>query len=215
MVVEGKDEISLRRFKWLLKQRGYRFWPEDRLEEVIQVRGTRPDFYVRMPWCDFLAEVESFEKSSVVDLNPNRVFTVNPKDLVKRISGACKEAARQLKPYANLGLPMVIVLDNWRQIGIPLDPLHLVQLFGMIEFRVPVSPEDGVIQRPYLVHGKSRRFSPEQHCHISAVVVPVPLVRYLEDDFTEERPMRVRVLHNPFANVPLPREVFWARRILW
>jgi len=34
------------------------------------------------------------------------------KDLIKRISGVCKEAARQLKPYANLGLPTVVVLDS-------------------------------------------------------------------------------------------------------
>ena len=28
------------------------------------------------------------------------------------------------------------------------------------------------------------------------------------DDFSVERPMKVRIVHNPHASVPLPREVF-------
>lgn len=210
-MVKQRDEVSLRMFKWLLKQRGYQFWDENSLKNQnrIPLRTTRPDFYVTTFWCDFLAEVESFEKPSILDLNPNRVGTINPKDLLKRIAGAIKKAARQLKPYADLNLPMIVVLDNCRQVGIPLSPKDLIQLYGLFEFRgEEYNPEKGAIKRIRLFHGGKRQLGPNLHPYVSAVIVQIPIERYCNDDFSIERRMRARVLHNPYATTPLPCKVF-------
>ncbi|OPX84594.1 MAG: hypothetical protein A4E53_03852 [Pelotomaculum sp. PtaB.Bin104] len=211
MLKKLKDKISLQGFEWLLKQRGYQYWQEDELEKVIAVRGTHPDFYVKTPQCEFLAEVKSFEAPSVIDEAVNRgikVGVVEPKDLLKRLSGACKEAARQLKPYADLNLPMIIVLDNWRRVRIPLNPQYLIQLFGVIEFRGECNPKKGITERIRPFHGGKRQLGPNLHSYVSAVVVQIPTERYIDDDFNIERQMRVRILHNPYAKVSLHPEVF-------
>jgi hypothetical protein len=47
--------------------------------------------------------------------------------------------------------------------------------------------------------------------YISAVIVNEPANRDdfdRADDFTKERPMRARVIHHPFAIMPLPLSVF-------
>ena len=47
-----------------------------------------------------------------------------------------------------------------------------------------------------------------QHTYVSAVAVNISTVNYLDDDMSEERPMPVRVLHNPFADCAFPKEIF-------
>lgn len=208
-----KDEISLRRFKWLLRQRGYQFWDENSLEKKIQVRSRRPDFYVETPWCDFIAEVKSFEKPSVLRKINNRVGVLGPEEfekLIRRISNPCQKAAAQLAPYADLGLPMIIVFDNWQQVGIPLTPLFLIQFFfGVFELRARYNLEKGIVEQIGLIHSeRNKQLKQDFRSYVSAVVVPIPQVRYENDDFTVERPMNVRVLRNPFAAVPWPDKIF-------
>ncbi len=57
--MKQRDEVSLWMFKWLLRQRGYKFWDKNSLQNQkrVPLRTTRSDFYVTTPWCDFLAEV--------------------------------------------------------------------------------------------------------------------------------------------------------------
>ena len=58
--MEAIEDVAERRFAWLVTQRGCTFVREHELETVIEVRGPRPDFYVRSPAGPFLAEVKAF-----------------------------------------------------------------------------------------------------------------------------------------------------------
>ena len=61
-----------------------------------------------------------------------------------------------------------------------------------------------------LGYGGGRTLGDDHGTYVSAILVIEPLERGLEDDFAYERPMCVRVLHNPDATVPLPRTIFAA-----
>lgn len=203
--------MSIRRFEWLLQQRGYTWCKEDRIYEVLCVTGKKPDFYVRTPHCSFLAELKSFREPSVLDRAIDlgqRVGVVDPGALQKRVNERVHEAARQLKPYSIYGIAMVVVLDNWRQVRLPLDARALIGLFGQLEFRGWYRPEEGKIEDLQLAHGGSRVLTDQVHRHVSAVLVNTGELRYPDDDMSEERPMWATILFNPFAAVPLPKEVF-------
>lgn len=112
--------------------------------------------------------------------------------------------------YRDLKLPLVVALDNWRQVGVPLDRLDLVHLFGLVEVRGFL---DTHTAQPKDVHWAHRdddgsSLAPGRSDYISAVAVPWPDRRVPNDDFSVERPMYVRVIHNPFATVQLPLPVF-------
>jgi hypothetical protein len=63
--------------------------------------------------------------------------------LQKRANRLVRDAAEQLLPYADLGLPMVIGLDNYRQKGSSLDERTLGGLFGELQVHIRVDPTTG------------------------------------------------------------------------
>jgi hypothetical protein len=200
------EDVAERRFTWLARQRGCTYVREDKLEAVITLRGTRPDFYVRSHAGPFLAEVKAFEKPGPLD-TIDRIGSRSMAVMLKPISAAIDEARRQLRPYRDGRLPMIVVLDPWRQRGIDLSNEVLIQVFGELSFVVPVA-RDGPRGEVSLAHGGGRTIGEDAGTYISAVVVNIARRRDSIDDFTEERPMRARVVHNPFASVPLPTSIF-------
>lgn len=201
-------DVAERRFSWLLTQRGCTFVREQELEKVLEVLGPRPDFFVRSPAGSFIAEVKAFREPGPLDRRSGRVFSVGVGEMLKRLSSAVDEARRQLRAYRDLAIPRVVVLDNWRQIGLDLDDVMLVQLFGELKFVVPVSMTGGRAGKTHLAYGGGRTLGNEHGTYVSAVIVTEPLERGLRDDFTVERPMRARVLHNPHATTGLQRSIF-------
>ncbi len=201
------EDVAERRFAWLVTQRGCTFVREHELEAAIKVCGPRPDFYVRSPAGPFIAEVKAFEKAGPLE-RKGRVFSVGTEQLLRPISGAIHEARRQLRAYRHLAIPRVIVLDNWRQVGLDLDDVVLLQLFGQLHFVVPVSTTGGPSGATGLEYGGGRTLGDDAGTYVSAVLVTVPLQRDARDEFSVERPMRARVVHNPYATVPLPRSIF-------
>jgi hypothetical protein len=181
------DRESLQRFTWLLNQRAYRFWPEDKLDEVISVRRKKPDFYVRTASGDLLVEVESFvERLS----RPAQAMAVNPEREWRRIQGAVRHGAQQLGDYKDLNLPMMVVVDNWRRVGVPTD---VGTLWGAL------FTAQG--QSQPLLNSKNKRY-------VSAVAWNLPKARTLDDTMTNERPMYLVVLHNPYADISFCRSFF-------
>jgi hypothetical protein len=205
-------DTAEKRFSWLVRQRGYRFWYEDRLEEKIEVRGRRPDFYVETPFGDFLAEIESFKAPGPYEQMRNRVGVISSKAVPNRMRTAVRHAAAQLKPYADLAIPLVVVLDNWRQVGILLKPIQLVQVFGNVVFRAPVLDGGSRLGEVHKFHDGNRCLTDQHRTYVSAVAVNIPSERYNDvdapDDMSRERPMNLRVLHNPYATCPLPVRIF-------
>ena len=208
-------DIAERRCAWLLKQREFTFWRESELEQKIEVRGTRPDFYVEtLRQGAFLVEVESFERPGPFQIGSVGGRAVDGDRISKRIRTAVRNATKQLRSYRDLGIPMLIMLDNWRMVGIPSNIIDLrIALFGTPEFRVPIDLCGGRedVKEAYWHHGGGQVFNERESLYISAVAWNLPKFRFDDDSMTEERPMNLRVVHNPYATVPLPIEVFNSR----
>lgn len=185
------------RFCWLLEQRGYNnYWPEEKLEERIKVRKKRPDFYVETSVSKFLVEVKSLEKPGPGQLRKDKGGTFPIPLLLNRLANLVYEAAKQLRPYKSEKWPCLIVIDNWRQVIIPTAFLTLKQLF---------------IDRQYQEDTrKYHRLSKDWHTYISAIAVNLSKEKFRPLDDKEERPMRVRIVHNPYADdtIKLPIEIF-------
>ena len=199
-------DFANERFRWLLTQRGYRYWTEDNLDEVILVRGKRPDFYVKTPHGDFLAEVKSFEKESPLRFL-RQAMAYNQRSILKRIRKKVNDAAEQLRPYQIVGIPLLIVLDNWRRVGIPSNITDLLDaLFGEQQLWVPISSsaDAGPVQWH---HAHGRVLSPDYKLYVSAVAWNLPRNPSAEPPNCESD-MYVRMVHNPFGIAHFPKEIF-------
>src|SRR3990172_4869582 len=138
------DEISIRRCNWLLKQRGFRSWRETEMGQVLPLQETNPDFLVETAaGIRFLMELKSFEKDTILRTIQARTFSLGHMTLQKRANRLVRDAAEQLLPYAGTNLPMVIALDNYRQVGISLDKHTLSSLFGELEALITIDLETG------------------------------------------------------------------------
>jgi len=210
------DEISNRRCTWLLKQRGFRYWRERDIGQVLPLLATNPDFLVETPaLVRFFLELKSLEQDTLLDrIDPTvRTFSIDPMSLQKRANRLVRDAANQLLPYAGNGLPMVIALDNYRQKGISLDEHTLGGLFGELQVQIRMDPITGrSIDECWVRADDGSPLADGRNRHVSAVAALIPVERFdtfeKEDDFSVERKMKVRILYNPDAAVPVPRYVF-------
>jgi len=199
-------DLGKERFAWLLRQRGIPFWDEDSLESRIEIREEkRPDFYAEPEGQrPILVEVKGLHAIR------SRILAVDPVQNLKRLHGPVGLAAKQLKPYRVLRIPMIVAVDNARRVGVSLAKIDLIHLLGVPEIRVPLNVTTGAkADRAHLHHGPGQILSPTERQYISAVAVNLPKrgFEYIEE-IEQERPMRLRVLHNPYADVQLPLSVF-------
>jgi hypothetical protein len=210
------DETSNRRCRWLLDQRGFRYWQEDEIGQVLTLQGTRPDFLVETPVpIRFLLELKSFEQDTLLDrIDPSiTTFSLDPMSLQKRANRLVRDAAAQLRPYAATGLPMLVMLDNYRQKGISLDEHTLGGLFGDLQIHFQVDPTTGRgVDGGWVRAEEGSPLAGGLNRHVSAVAVLIPVTRFdtlsQDDDFSVERPMKIRIVYNDGATVPFPRDVF-------
>ena len=191
------DADSTDRFVCLLEQRGCQFWDEDHLDEVLTVRGKRPDFYVRTKEkLDFLVEVESFARESFSRraLRQNQVmFGLAERDW-RQIRHAAKRAANQLRPYQSLKIPMLIVLDDLTM-GIPKNVAHLrFALLGHPELHLQINTQGRSVGSQALHHGSGQFFNEREKRYVSAVAWNLQT--------------HLRIVHNPWAIVRLPTGTF-------
>lgn len=202
-------DFSEIRFEWLMEQRGFPFWTEDKLEEVLEVKGKRPDFaFQAAAGVLILAEIKSFTPSAR-QLPRGRIGAVSMEALMTAPKLAVRHAAKQLRPYKDLRIPLVVVLDNWRQLGVVLDWPVLIQLLGEATVRMLVERDTGTAKDVHWAPGGGQVLHPEQKTYVSAVLVNLRTSpAYTEKNRDRECQMRVRVLYNPFAAVELPTDVF-------
>jgi hypothetical protein len=199
------------RFGWLLKQRCYQYVDEDHLGERIEVQSTRPDYYVETPdGTEFLVEVESFDKGHELDMRPGFRQVGNYDAVLGRIRTAIKHAAKQLRAYQKLGMPLLIVLDNYRNVPLLVGDSHMSEaLFGRVVFAFKVlSTGARFLDEPSSYHGKGQVFNDREKRYISAVALNLRKAKYTYNTTDSEVLMRLRVFHNPFASKPLPLSLF-------
>ena len=210
------DEISNRRCRWLLRQRGFRFWQETEIGTVLPLRATNPDFVAETPMgLRFFLELKSFEKDTILDrMDPSiRTFSLGHMTIQRRVNRLVRDAAEQLLPYADAGLPMVVGLDNYRQKGVGLDKHSLRSLFGELVVQIETDSTTGAPLSEAWVHrDDGSPLAGGRNRHVSAILVVIPTERFAtldkDDDFAVERKMKVRIHHNPDALVPLPTNIF-------
>ena len=178
--------------------------------------GTNPDFLVETPVpVRFFLELKSFEQDTLLDRIDSsvRTFSIGIMSLQKRANRLVRDAAEQLLPYADSGLPMIIVLDNYRQKGISLDHHTLGGLFGELQVQIRINPATGEnLGEAWVRSDDGSPLAGGRNRHVSAVAALIAGERFDTfdkiDDFSIERKMKVRILYNPDAAVPLPRDVF-------
>ncbi len=199
------------RFTWLLRQRSIPFCDEANLEQRIEVKGKRPDFYAEpRESSPFFAEIKELQKQGPLRRVMAAAWAPDPYQNLNRLREPVEIASKQLKPYEKLRIAMLVVFDNARQVGVSLGSIDLLQLLGMSEYRVLINATTGEKVGPAKLHSGSKQvLTPDRRRYISAIAVNLPKQghQYMEPTETE-RPMRLRILHNPYASVSLPLGIF-------
>jgi len=196
-------------FRTLLDERKISYWPEERLHEVIEPQNTKPDFFCKTRCgLSFLCEVESFERD--VDLPPGTgLAQFDPSNMFKRLCGAAQRAGKQLKPYEHKGFPLVVALDNWRMIAIDSGRYSLARVFGETQFVInpPPSADSSSIEISSTRAELAGSMKTYMSC-VSAVLWNLPQHGYSDRTGVKPISRRVRVMHNPEATTPFPRQIF-------
>jgi hypothetical protein len=204
------QDLGERRFEWLLRQRGIDYVNEDELEQRIEVRGRRPDYYAWTPSISFLTEVKTLTAAGPFDGSGLVVISVDHSRLTKRLSEPFRVAAEdQLKPYQDLGIPMLVIFDNHKRVGVGTSHHDLIHLFGEPEIHILLDITTGETGDPFFRHGRNQALSAKSKTYISAIGVNLPKQAHVHREPVDaERPMRIQLVHNPFATVPFPMNVF-------
>jgi hypothetical protein len=203
-----KRNIGEIRFEWLLCQRGCSFVDEHNLEKKISVKSNRPDFFAWKGNISFLAEIKEFESAGPLD-NRTRCGAVAVNDILDRLRRSLDEASRQLKPYKDLKVARIVVFDNNQQVGVPTSPLEIIQLFGTINRRLNINQYNEKLEDEGWKHGPRQIITRDRKQYISAVAVNLPKTSHTYcDQVNIERPMRLQIIHNPYAIYPLDKRLF-------
>jgi hypothetical protein len=182
---------------------------------VLRLKQSRPDFLVETPsGTRFFLEMKSFEKDTVLHHIEATTFSLGHMTLQRRVNRLVRDAADQLQEYAAYGLPCLVALDNYRQKGVHLDEHGLRSVFGELQIVQTVETATGsVVDARWEPKDDNSPLYGGRNRHVRAVMAIIPTVRYdnfdgTVDDFSVERPMKVRIMRNRFATVPLPGDVF-------
>ena len=202
------QNLSETRFEWLLTQRNFLFVDENNLEQKIVVKGKRPDYYAWKGETAILAEIKEFNDAGPFDSSQQR-GSGQVDDIINRFREPLSTAADQLKPYKELELATIVVFDNHQRVGLPTRPLELIQLFGTIQHCIIYNKENGHAEDQGWLHGPRQILTPVIRKYISAIVVNLPKAgnEHIEPS-NIERPMRLQIVHNPYAANPLDKKLF-------
>jgi hypothetical protein len=155
---QKRDAGAIKRFSTFLEQRNCCFWLENELKEVLPVRKKKPDFFVRtQSRISVLVEVESFEKgrSALDALRRNSVMTGLHWSDSRRFSSRISSAADQLGPYRDLRNPGLVVLDDFRGVGMPVN-VDVLGLMLVNYFRAAHRPYLSAVS--WLLEKEDRRY---------------------------------------------------------
>jgi len=200
--------LSETRLEWLLKQRGCSFVDEDNLDQKICVKSTRPDYFVWRDNISVLVEVKEFEAAGPLD-NDYRCGVEAVNEIIKRFRRPFEEAAKQLKPYKKLGFAHIVVFDNHQRVGIPTSPIEVIQVFGTIQRRIIFDQDVGRAEEQGWIHGPKQIIAPNRKQYISALSINLPKKGYAyKEPSNIERPLRLKIVHNPYAEYPLHQSLF-------
>lgn len=178
------------RFSAYLDSHGYTWShePDYRAELGLDsALATTPDFLIARNGHRAIAEVRQFETSHISRrLQKSGGYAVlGPQEVYGPLRSAIWEKAQQLRPYAEAGLPLLIVLANPLLADVMLDEHHVVAaMWGNPGFVIPIDTASGGPVEGQAAHWKLEDYgafaSPvpgeqgrwiNRHPHVTAVVI--------------------------------------------
>jgi hypothetical protein len=132
----------------------------------------RPDYVIARGGERCIVEVKEFASTARSLPDQPGGGSTDPASVLKPVRSKLREAARQLKDVADLGLPLVAVLTNPHGAWVFLDARHMVwAMYGDPVVRMTVDPTIGAaVGEPQHGVGRNGRLA-RDHQYISAVAV--------------------------------------------
>lgn len=156
-------------FEQYLLDHGYSFEYEPDLD--VQ---TRPDFIIDRAEVRVVCEVKGFPQPTAFKERLRRsvgAFTASDKEVYGPMRSAVREAARQLKPLASSGLPLVVVLADALDHVVHLDVEHLVEaMFGNPGWTGSLNQTTGELEDLHFAYGRDGRLR-NDHPYIGGVLI--------------------------------------------
>ena len=129
-------------FEELLKERGFEF---KRGEEYFEKgRGkTCPDYYVKTKYGNIICEVKEFIEPEIHKMiRKVKVASFSSKRILGPIKNKINTASRQLRPYAENEIPMIVILSNPYGFFVDLRNEEIeAAMFGEIGVKIPLSDD--------------------------------------------------------------------------
>jgi hypothetical protein len=158
-----------RDFEAYLTQYGYDFEHEPGFPEVNATR--LPDYRVSRRDTVAVCEVKQFKTRRISErLARQRNAMLSDREVFGAVRNQVDAAAKQLKPFTALGVPLVVVLSNPLRADVQLDFWHLAHaLHGNPQAVIPIGP-DGDPAGPAREQAGRDGAITTKHRYVSAVV---------------------------------------------
>jgi hypothetical protein len=182
----GKTDAE-RWFERYLRDHGYSYDYEPDLGV-----GKHPDFVIERNGVKVVCEVKAFEQVPALQKKlEGRTAPVMASDdeVYGPIRSAVRQAAKQLKPLADAGLPLVVVLANPLGFVVHLNMERLIEaMFGNPGWAGKFDAEKGEVEDMKFEYGRDGKLR-NDHPYISAVVIlrEIDLEDEYQRKWSEER----------------------------
>lgn len=156
--------------KWMaeyLESHGYVYEFEREFGDL-----TKPDYRIERDGISAICEVKEFKTSGLMkymDDAPGRFVIRDTKDILLPVRTQIKAAARQLKPYKEMKVPLVVILSNPLNAWVDLDDHSVISaMYGDPQIVLSKNEVGEIISSHQT--GRNGKLT-NHHKHISAIVV--------------------------------------------
>lgn len=125
-------------FEELLQKRGFEF---EKGEDFFKAGEKCPDYYVATKYGDIICEVKEFNEPEIHKMMmKEKVRTFSDKQILNPIKNKINDASKQLKPYEEYKIPLIVILSNPNNYFVDLsDEEILSAMFGEIGISIPLN----------------------------------------------------------------------------
>src|SRR6266536_3832608 len=192
MTAEVGKTAAERWFERYLRAHGYSYEYEPDLGV-----DKRPDFLIERNDVRVVFDVKPFETVPALQKKlegATSAMMLSDDEVYGPMRSAVRQAAKQLKPLADSGMPLVVVLANPLGYRVHLNMEHLIEaMFGNPGFAGPFNAETGTVGEMKFEYGRDGKLR-NDHPYISAVMIlreidlAVEYQRSWGEEWTKSRP---------------------------
>jgi hypothetical protein len=159
-------------FEGYLRERGVE--PGDHEPDPWGLDGPRPDYLPTVEGGQIACEVKQFGRGSKLErrLAEQSVGVIPDTEVYGPIRNQVKEAAKQLKPLAARGIPLVVILANPEEVWVDLSVQNVIAaLYGNPQWTMQIDTATGAaVDKGHLELGRDGKLT-NDHAYLSAVVL--------------------------------------------